>query len=230
MIRRIVVQSIVGLAIMAALLFVPAGTLAWDAGWVYLIEISITSLAMAFWMLRHNPALLAERMGPLIQRQQKTWDKILIVSLLVLWAAWFVLMGLDAVRYRWSDMPPWLQVLGALAIVVSMYIIFLTMRANTFAAPVVKIQAERGHHVVSDGPYAIVRHPMYGGALLLIVGTPLLLGSWWSLAATPAIVLLLAARAVLEERTLARELEGYRDYAGRVRYRLVPFVWYRPRV
>ena len=225
MIRRIVVQSIVGLAIMAALLFVPAGTLAWDAGWVYLIEISITSLAMAFWMLRHNPALLAERMGPLIQRQQKTWDKILIVSLLVLWAAWFVLMGLDAVRYRWSDMPPWLQVLGALAIVVSMYIIFLTMRANTFAAPVVKIQAERGHHVVSDGPYAIVRHPMYGGALLLIVGTPLLLGSWWSLAATPAIVLLLAARAVLEERTLARELEGYRDYAGRVRYRLVPFVW-----
>ena len=225
MIRRIVVQSIVGLAIMAALLFLPAGTLAWIAGWIYLVEISITSLAMAFWMLRHNPALLAERMGPLIQRQQKTWDKILIVSLLVLWAAWFVIMGLDAVRYRWSDMPPWLQVLGALAIVVSMYIIFLTMRANTFAAPVVKIQAERGHHVVSDGPYAIVRHPMYGGALLLIVGTPLLLGSWWSLAATPAIVLLLAARAVLEERTLARELEGYRDYAGRVRYRLVPFVW-----
>jgi protein-S-isoprenylcysteine O-methyltransferase Ste14 len=225
MIRRIVVQSIVGLAIMAALLFLPAGTLAWIAGWIYLVEISITSLAMAFWMLRHNPALLAERMGPLIQRQQKTWDKILIVSLLVLWAAWFVIMGLDAVRYRWSDMPPWLQVLGALAIVVSMYIIFLTMRANTFAAPVVKIQAERGHHVVSDGPYAIVRHPMYGGALLLIVGTPLLLGSWWGLAATPVIVLLLAGRAVLEERTLARELEGYRDYASRVPYRLVPFVW-----
>ena len=225
MIRRIVVQAIVGLAIMAALLFVPAGTLAWPAASVYLVEISVTSLAMAYWMLRNNPALLAERMAPLIQRQQKTWDKILIVSLLVLWAAWFVIMGLDAMRYRWSDMPLWTQALGALAIVISMYIIFLTMRANTFAAPVVKIQTERGHRVVSDGPYAIVRHPMYGGALLLIVGTPLLLGSWWGLAATPVIVLLLAARAVLEERTLARELEGYRDYASRVRYRLVPGVW-----
>jgi protein-S-isoprenylcysteine O-methyltransferase Ste14 len=225
MIRRIVVQSIVGLAIMATLLFAPAGTFAWPAAWVYLVEISVTSLAMAFWMLKHNPALLAERMGPLIQRQQKTWDKVLIVTLLLLWCAWFVIMGLDAVRHRWSDMPLWIQVLGALAIVVSMYIIFLTMRANTFAAPVVKIQAERGHRVVSDGPYAIVRHPMYGGALLLIVGTPLLLGSWWGLAATPVIVLLLAGRAVLEERTLARELAGYSDYASRVRYRLVPGVW-----
>lgn len=225
MIRRIVVQSIVGLAIMATLLFAPAGTFAWPAAWVYLVEISVTSLAMAFWMLKHNPALLAERMGPLIQRQQKTWDKVLIVTLLLLWCAWFVIMGLDAVRHRWSDTPLWIQVLGALAILVSMYIIFLTMRANTFAAPVVKIQAERGHRVVSDGPYAIVRHPMYGGALLLIVGTPLLLGSWWGLAATPVIVLLLAGRAVLEERTLAQELAGYRDYASRVRYRLVPGVW-----
>jgi protein-S-isoprenylcysteine O-methyltransferase Ste14 len=225
MIRRIVVQSIVGLSIMAVLLFVPAGTLAWPAAWVYLVEISITSLAMTYWMLRNNPALLAERMAPLIQRQQKAWDKVLIVTLLLLWCAWFVIMGLDAVRDRWSDMPLWIQALGALAIVVSMYIIFLTMRANTFAAPVVKIQAERGHRVVSDGPYAIVRHPMYGGALLLIVGTPLLLGSWWGLAATPVIVLLLATRAILEERTLARELAGYRDYASRVRYRLVPFVW-----
>jgi protein-S-isoprenylcysteine O-methyltransferase Ste14 len=225
MIRRIVVQSIVGLAIMATLLFAPAGTLAWPAAWIYLVEISVTSLAMAFWMLRHNPALLAERMGPLIQRQQKAWDKVLIVTLLLLWCAWFVIMGLDAVRHRWSDTPLWIQVLGALAILVSMYIIFLTMRANTFAAPVVKIQAERGHRVVSDGPYAIVRHPMYGGALLLIVGTPLLLGSWWGLAATPVIVLLLAGRAVLEERTLARELAGYSEYASRVRYRLVPGVW-----
>src|SRR5262245_56118993 len=116
MIRRIVVQSIVGLAIMAVLLFVPAGTFAWPAAWIYLVAISVTSLAMAFWMLRNNPALLAERMAPLIQRQQKTWDKILIVTLLLLWGAWFLIMGLDAVRYRWSDMPLLIQALGALAI------------------------------------------------------------------------------------------------------------------
>ena len=102
---------------------------------------------------------------------------------------------------------------------------FLIMRTNSFAAPVVKIQAERGHHVVSDGPYAVVRHPMYGGTLLLIAGIPLLLGSWWGLAFAPLIVLLFAVRAVMEERTLMAELPGYTDYAARVRYRLVPGVW-----
>ncbi len=225
MIRRVIWQSIVGFAIMVVLLFVPAGTVAWPAGWVYLLEIMVTSLAITVWLLRHNPALLAERMAPLIQREQERWDKVLLTTLLILWGAWFVIIGFDAVRYRWSDMPLWLQVLGAVAVVVSMYLMFLTMRTNTFAAPVVKVQAERGHKVVSDGPYAIVRHPMYGGALLLLVGTPLLLGSWWGLALAPILILLLAARAVLEERTLARELEGYADYAARVRYRLVPMIW-----
>lgn len=225
MIRRIIQQSIIGFGIMAVLLFNPAGTLAWPAAWIFLAEFAITSLAITAWLLRHNPALLAERMAPLIQRDQKTWDKVVVTTLLLLWCAWFVIMGFDAVRYRWSDVPVWVQALGALGILVGMYIVFLTMRANSFAAPVVKIQTERGHRVVSDGPYAIVRHPMYGGALLLIVGTPLLLGSWWGVALTPLLVLLLAARAVMEERTLARELEGYVDYAARVRYRLVPRIW-----
>jgi protein-S-isoprenylcysteine O-methyltransferase Ste14 len=224
-IRRVIWQSIVGLAIMAALLFLPAGTLSWPAAWVYLIEITITSLAITLWLVRHNPALLAERISPLIQRDQKRWDKVLMTALIFLWCAWFVLIGLDAVRYGWSEMPFWVQVLGALGLIAAMYIMFLAMRANSFAAPVVKIQAERGHRVVSDGPYAIVRHPMYGGALLLIVGTPLLLGSWWGLALAPIIVLLLGGRAVMEERTLARELEGYEEYAARVRYRMIPLIW-----
>jgi len=225
MIRRVIRQSIVGLAIMAALLFLPAGTLAWPAAWIYLVVIGIASLAIALWLMRHNPTLLAERMSPLIQRDQKSWDKVLMTVLIVLWCAWFVMMGFDAVRYGWSEVPLWVQALGALAIIVSMFIMFLTMRANSFAAPVVKIQAQRGHRVVSDGPYKIVRHPMYGGALLLILGTPLLLGSWWGLATTPVIILLLGARAVMEERTLARELEGYAEYATRVRYRLIPLIW-----
>ena len=148
-----------------------------------------------------------------------------MTAFLVLWCAWFVLMSLDAVRFGWSHMPLWLQVIGAVAIAVSMYIMHLIMRTNTFAAPVVKIQAERGHRVVSDGPYAVVRHPMYGGTLLLIAGVPLLLGSWCGLAFAPLIVLLFAVRAVMEERMLMAELPGYTDYAARVRYRLVPYVW-----
>jgi protein-S-isoprenylcysteine O-methyltransferase Ste14 len=225
MLPRVLLQSIFGLMIFGALLFLPAGTLAWPGGWVYLVEIIVASIAMTQWLSRHNPALLAERTAPLIQREQETWDKVLMSTFLLLWCVWFVVMGLDAMRYGWSVMPLWIQVLGALAIAVSMYIIFLTMRANTFAAPVVKIQATRGHRVVSEGPYAVVRHPMYGGAVMLIVATPLLLGSWWGLAMSPILVLLLAIRAVMEERTLTRELEGYADYARRVRYRFVPRIW-----
>jgi protein-S-isoprenylcysteine O-methyltransferase Ste14 len=223
--QRLIRQSIVWLAIMMALLFIPAGTLSWPAAWIYLVEMGITSFFITIWMLRNNPALLAERMAPLIQRDQKNWDKALMGTLMVLWCGWFILMGLDAVRYGWSHVPLWLQALGALTYPVAMYVIFLTVRANSFAAPVVKIQTERGHTVVSDGPYAIVRHPMYAGALLLLIATPLILGSWWGLALLPVIVALLATRAVLEERTLARELEGYAAYAGRVRYRLIPGVW-----
>jgi protein-S-isoprenylcysteine O-methyltransferase Ste14 len=225
MVQRIVRQSLVGLAIMLVLLFVPAGTLAWPAAWVFLLEFSIASLLITRWLLRHNPALLEERMKPLIQRDQKPWDKALMAVFLLLWCAWFIVMALDAVRFGWSVVPLWVQALGVLAIAVSMYIMFLIMRTNSFATPVVKIQAERGHRVVSDGPYAIVRHPMYSGALLLILGTPLLLGSWWGLALSPLLVLLFAVRAVKEERTLMAELPGYAGYAARVRYRLIPGVW-----
>ena len=225
MVQRIVRQSLVGLAIMLALLFVPAGTLAWPAAWIFLLEFGLASILITRWLLRHNPALLEERMKPLIQREQKPWDKALMAVFLLLWCAWFVVMALDAVRFSWSVVPLWVQALGVLAIAVAMYIMHLIMRTNSFAAPVVKIQVERGQRVVSDGPYAIVRHPMYSGALLLILGIPLLLGSWWGLMLTPLLILLLAVRAVMEERTLMAELAGYADYAARVRYRLVPMIW-----
>lgn len=122
-------------------------------------------------------------------------------------------------------MPVWAQATGAILIALCMYLAYLTFRENSYAAPVIKIQRERGHHVVSTGPYAHVRHPMYAGAVLFFIGTPLLLGSWWGLAAAPLIAAVMAVRAVLEERVLADELPGYREYATRVRYRLIPGVW-----
>ena len=118
-----------------------------------------------------------------------------------------------------------LQVLGALAILVSIVAIRAVFRANSFAAPVVKIQAERGHKVSDSGPYAYVRHPMYAWAIPFLVGTPLLLGSWFGFACVPVLIVGLAVRAVLEERVLCAQLDGYGEYAARVRYRFVPFVW-----
>jgi protein-S-isoprenylcysteine O-methyltransferase Ste14 len=145
--------------------------------------------------------------------------------LLALWCGWLVLMGLDAGRFHWSRVPLGGQILGVGLIAVGSYLAWLTFRANSYAAPVVKIQKERGHRLVSTGPYAYLRHPMYAGALGFLLGAPLLLGSWWGLAAALLLVLAMAVRAVLEERALTAELDGYADYAARVRYRLVPYLW-----
>ena len=122
-------------------------------------------------------------------------------------------------------MPASVQLLGALCLLLSLLIITLTFRANSFAAPVVKIQKERGHRVATGGPYRYVRHPMYSGSLFFFIGTALLLGSWWGLAFAPVFALLLAVRIPLEERALRAGLAGYDDYAARVRYRLIPRVW-----
>jgi protein-S-isoprenylcysteine O-methyltransferase Ste14 len=222
---RLFLRTFVWFAFLAALLFGPAGTARWPAGWAFLLELGACSLALAFWLARHDPALFAARSAPLIQRDQKPWDKILMTCFMVVFCAWLVFMALDAERFRWSSVPPSVRALGAFGILLSFFFIFLTFRANSFAAPVVKIQTSRGHTVVTTGPYRFVRHPMYGGVLFLFLGTPLLLGSWWGLALALFPVVLLAVRAVLEERTLAAELPGYAEYAAGVRYRLIPFVW-----
>jgi protein-S-isoprenylcysteine O-methyltransferase Ste14 len=224
MIRRLIVSTVGLIAVIAVFLFVPAGTLDWPAAWGFLVEMGVLSLAIGLWLARHDPALLAERLGPPFQRAQKTWDKVFMAVLMVLYFGWLVLMGLDA-RWEISRVPLWLQVIGALDVALSNYVVFLTFRENSYAAPVVKIQRERGHKVVSTGPYAYVRHPMYAGGLLMLASMPMQLGSWLGLATVALLVPLLAVRIVMEERTLAAELDGYRDYAARVRYRLIPGLW-----
>lgn len=223
--RKFIRRTVLSLVVLGAILFGAAGTLDWPQAWFYLVFTAVMSFWFGAWLARHDPALLAERLGSLIQRDQKRWDKILMVFMLALWIGWLALMGLDAKRFHWSEVPLALQITGFGLICLGGYVVWLTFKENSYAAPVIKIQKERGHLVVSTGPYAHVRHPMYAGALLFIAGMPLLLGSWWGFAAGAVLALLIAVRAVLEERTLAAELAGYADYAARVRYRLVPRVW-----
>jgi protein-S-isoprenylcysteine O-methyltransferase Ste14 len=222
--RKLVVRTTIWLILLAVLLFATAGTFRWPGAWIYLAWAAIISFGGGLWLARHDPALLNERLGSLVQRDQKGWDKLFMVMVLVLWFAWFALMGLD-VRYRWSHVPLYAQIVGFLLLILGCYLVWLTFRANSFAAPVVKIQKEREHRVITGGPYAYVRHPMYAGALLINIGAPLLLGSWWGLAAGALFTVLIGVRAVLEERMLRAELSGYVDYANRVRYRLVPYLW-----
>jgi protein-S-isoprenylcysteine O-methyltransferase Ste14 len=218
-------RTVLSLLALAAILFGAAGTFDWPQAWIYLGFTAVLSIAGGFWLARRDPALLAERLGSLIQREQKGWDKLLMGVMTTVWIAWLILMGLDVKRFGWSHVPLALQVVGFALLCLGSYLVFLTFKANSYAAPVVKIQKERGHAVATTGPYACVRHPMYAGALLFVLGAPLLLGSWWGLAAVLVVFPIIATRAVLEERTLGAELEGYADYARRVRFRIVPYVW-----
>ena len=205
-----------------ALLFVAAGTVQWLGAWVFLFEITFGGLVIEWWLARRDPALLAERRST---RGQVAWDRTLTTIIPLLWLGWLPLMAIDAVRFQWSSVPGWLQSVGAAVLAASFFLVYLTYRENSYAAPVVKIQRERGHIAITTGPYEYVRHPIYASGLLSYLGTPLLLGSWYGLAMVPVMSALLAIRAVMEERMLKLELDGYREYAARVRYRLLPMVW-----
>jgi protein-S-isoprenylcysteine O-methyltransferase Ste14 len=223
--RRLIVHTVIWLVILGAILFLSAGTLDWPEAWVLLIGSGGLGLVSALIIARHDPQLMRERMRGPIQSQQKPWDKALLVVVLVLCIAMFIVAGLDAVRYRTSNMPLWLEVLGAVGIALGIYMFHVVMRTNSYATAVVRIQDERGHRVISTGPYAFVRHPMYSGAILYFLGIALLLGSWHAVGIAVALIALFGLRAVWEEQALIDGLPGYAAYAERVRYRLIPGIW-----
>jgi protein-S-isoprenylcysteine O-methyltransferase Ste14 len=223
--RKFVIRTTLWIVFLGVVLFGAAGTIHWLQGRIYLGFLAVVSIASGPWLAKHDPELFRERLGSLFQKEQKSWDKLWVIAMMVVWLGGLVLMALDGGRYHWSHVSLWLQVVGFILIAVGFWLSMLTFKANSYAAPVVKIQKERGHSVVTTGPYAYVRHPMYSGALIFFLGTWLLFGSWWGLLAVVLFGVLIAVRTVLEEETLKAELEGYADYAARVRYRLVPLLW-----
>ena len=218
--------NIAGMAVVFALvLFLPAGTWTWPAGWVFFALFFGFVLALSFWLLRFNPELMAERLSGVGRQDQKTWDKVLLAVVGTSFFGWLALMGVDAARFHWSHLPVGLQVMGAALLVASFWMFYLTFRFNPFLSPAVRVQTERSQTVVDTGPYRYVRHPMYAAFVLFTFATAMLLGSWWGVAASLVLVVMVAVRAALEERMLREELAGYDAYARRVRYRLIPFVW-----
>jgi len=224
MISKLVLQTFIWFGVMGALLFLSAGTLHWPGAWVYLVAMVGLSLTLGVALARRDPGLMNERLSPPIQKDQTAADKVLLSILLFAIFGWQIFMGFDF-RFGWSAVPVWAQMFGALVLLVGIWICYLTMLENSFAAPVVKIQHERGQRVISTGPYSYVRHPMYAGAILFFAGTALLLGSWWGLVSVLIFTVLLAIRTFIEEKTLRTGLRGYDDYAAQVRYRLIPMVW-----
>jgi protein-S-isoprenylcysteine O-methyltransferase Ste14 len=224
LVGKLVTQILLWFAITAALLFVPAGTLHWSSAWAYLALWLITGTWSALVLAKENPDILRERMRPLRQQAQKGWDRPVLAAILIGWVALHVVAGLDF-RNGLSFVPLLLSAIGAAAFVFATYIFHIVMLENSYASPLVKVDAERGQRVISTGPYAWVRHPMYGAAIPYFIGVPLLLGSWYALVVGLILIGVLALRALWEEQTLMAELPGYADYAQRVRYRLLPGVW-----
>lgn len=223
MIAKLLLQNLVVVVGMGALLFAAAGTFDWPPAWFYLILSALLGPACGLWLAKTNPGLLAERLK-MTAAEQPVADKLFMAVFMLAIVIWVVVMGVDW-RMVASDVPLVLQLLGLAMFFASTGFIMWVFHENSFAAPVVKVQAERHQQVVSTGPYAHVRHPMYAGVMLYFIGIPLLLGSWWGLAMVPIFLVLFAIRSRIEERTLVAGLPGYADYMSRVRYRLFPGLW-----
>jgi protein-S-isoprenylcysteine O-methyltransferase Ste14 len=224
MIAKLLLQNLFFVVAMGALLFASAGTLHWPGAWALLATSALLGPACGLWLAKTDPALLAERMRLTARDEQPAADKKFMLVFAASALIWLIAMGLDR-RLHPSGVPFALQALGLALYLASTGFIMWVFRVNSFAAPVIKVQAARDHHVISTGPYAFVRHPMYSGVMLFFLGVPLLVGSWWGLAIAPLFAVLFAVRARIEERALLAGLPGYADYAARVRYRLLPGIW-----
>jgi protein-S-isoprenylcysteine O-methyltransferase Ste14 len=211
------------LLVLAAATFLPAGGLGWTRGWAFLVTFVALNAAAIFYLWHTNPEIVVARSVP--HRGTQWWDWVLFSILNALTVAMFPVAAMDDARFHWSAVPLWLTVVGYLLFLIAMAGIVWVLRVNKFAEPSVRIQADRQHEVVDTGPYAVVRHPFYVAASFMYGGIPLALGSFWALIPAVLAVLALVVRTALEDRMLQDELAGYKEYAGRVRYRLIPGVW-----
>jgi protein-S-isoprenylcysteine O-methyltransferase Ste14 len=217
------IQIFISILLMGLVMFLSAGRLDWPAAWVFLGTYVLVILTLGVWVIRKFPDVVNER-GK-IAHDAKSWDKVLMTIYSVMLLVVFAVAGLDAGRFGWSVMPVALQVVGFAALIFSMTVTYWAMANNPFLSTVVRIQDDRGHYVVTSGPYRCVRHPMYAAIFLMWPGVALELGSWWALIPAAIIVSVFVIRTALEDRTLQADLPGYAEYAQRVRYRLMPGVW-----
>ncbi len=209
-------------AVFPVLLFLPAGTLNFWQGWTLWGMFGVLMATGGGYFLKRDPALIQRRLrrGPVAEKERS--QKIIVAVLSVLFLPEFIIPGLDH-RFRWSHVPAAVVITGDLLIAIGFFVIFLTFKANSFAAATICV--ERGQTVVTTGPYRIVRHPMYVGVLLILTFFPLALGSYWGLLIAPLMFAAIIWRLLDEERYLSKNLQGYMEYCQSARYRLLPLVW-----
>lgn len=222
--RKKAISYAIGLPLaLLVLIFLPAGRLDWWPGWAFIIFLVVIYGIALLIMRRVNPVIFRARSR--FQAGTKRWDLILVSLICLGMIAEIPLGSLDAGRMRWSAMPTSIVILGYLLLAAGIALGTWAQAVNRFFEPGVRLQRERGQHVISNGPYAYVRHPGYVSAILVFAGLALALGSWWALIPAGWASAVLILRTSWEDALLHSELEGYADYAGRVRFRLLPGIW-----
>jgi protein-S-isoprenylcysteine O-methyltransferase Ste14 len=220
------IKALVGflqlLIVLMVLIFVPAGTLDYWQAWIFLAVFFGCALAITCYLMKNDPKLLERRVkaGP-VDEQEKSQRIIQILAMLA-FLPFFVFPALDH-RFLWSPVGPYATALGDVLVALGFFFVFLVFKENTFASATIEVGVEQ--KVIATGPYALVRHPMYIGALVMLLGVPLALGSWWGLLAIVPMTLVLVWRLLDEEKFLATNLAGYCDYQSKVRFRLLPLIW-----
>jgi protein-S-isoprenylcysteine O-methyltransferase Ste14 len=208
-----------GLLVIGAMLFLPAGTLNYWQAWAWMATLFIPMMISFVYLVKRDPTLLERRTRT---NETRSIQKSIIAISVVYFLIVFLLPGFDK-RFGWSAVPVWLVIAADLVVFAAFTFYNLVLKANTFASRVVEV--EQDQQVITTGPYALVRHPMYLSMILFMVATPLALGSYWAFIPSLALIFLLAARAKNEEELLLKELKGYREYTEKTRYRLLPGIW-----
>jgi protein-S-isoprenylcysteine O-methyltransferase Ste14 len=222
----VILRFVVMILLLVAVLFLVAGKLDWWEGWAYVGQAFFVLIVSRAVLIRKNPDLALERAKAGEKENVKPWDRILmpLTSIILPVASWIV-CGLDE-RFGWSpDLPNGIQIIALALIFTGSMLGTWAMIANPFFSSLVRIQTERGHAVVSSGPYRFMRHPGYAGAALAWIASPIFFSSSWASIPAALAIVLVVVRTALEDRTLQAELPGYKDYAQAVRFRLVPGIW-----
>ena len=216
-------KSIAGGFLIFILVFICAGHIIYWQGWLY-TAMTIIMLVFSFLSIKNNPELINERLNP--GKGTKSWDKVYWIVSTPLFFIMMIISCLDAGRFRWSpELPSWVYGAAIIIYLAGNAIFIQARRANRFFSTVVRIQSDRGQEVCQIGPYRYVRHPGYLGGFLFTAVTPLLFGSLWGLILVSITVVLMIIRTNLEDKTLEEELKGYKEYKGKVKYKVIPYIW-----
>ena len=220
--RRIILVLLVTIVMLGLFLFVPAGTLYFWQAWVYSIVFFVSSATITFYIWKNDPALLERRSEIGVVEEKEKKQKIIQGFAYIGFILILVIPALDH-RFGWSNVPFFIVILGNILVIAGLYLYFLVLKENTFASATIEITKDQ--KVISTGPYSLVRHPLYLGALIMLFGTPIARGSWWGLIVVVLYVFALVTRIRDEEKFLSKNLQGYDEYRQKVRYRLIPLLW-----